>query len=242
MPGKSIDLSIKDPEDDAAAAAGPREETAAQKIAEMVAAPAPLPELVEFKVGDRVSARWMGGQWYDGTITKVNEPEAKEPKDGEENAAMELIDLEAAVKAKTYAVKYDDGDFEGAVPHDLIKPIEDKRARKRRIVPQVVKSIDDLAAVSEVAAQASGAAELGVKEAAHAPSSAPADASGTLPAAHVPAETSEKGEGDSIMPHYDAAAAPASSGAQQPAAESEPVPEAAPKKRRIIPVTVTPAP
>lgn len=242
MPGKSIDLSIKDPEDDAAAAAGPREETAAQKIAEMVAAPAPLPELVEFKVGDRVSARWMGGQWYDGTITKVNEPEAKEPKDGEENAAMELIDLEAAVKAKTYAVKYDDGDFEGAVPHDLIKPIEDKRARKRRIVPQVVKSIDDLTAVSEVAAQASGAAESGVKVAAHAPSSAPADATGTLPAEHVPAETSGQGEGDSMMPHDDAAAAPVSSAAHQPAAESAPVPEAAPKKRRIIPVTVTAAP
>jgi hypothetical protein len=47
MPGKSIDLSIKDPEDEDVAAAGPSEETAAQKIAEMVAAPAPLPELVE---------------------------------------------------------------------------------------------------------------------------------------------------------------------------------------------------
>lgn len=242
MPGKSIDLSIKDPDDEASAAAGSREETAAQKIAEMVAAPAPLPELVEFKVGDRVSARWMGGQWYDGTITKVNEPEAKEPKEGGDNAAMELIDLEAAVKAKTYAVKYDDGDFEGAVPHDLIKPLEDKRARKRRIVPQVVKSIDELAAVPQVAAQVSGAAELGVRESAHAPSSASADASGTLPTAHVPAEPLGQGEGDSIMPQENAAAAPASSAAQQPAAESAPVPEAAPKKRRIIPVTVTPAP
>ena len=40
MPGKSIDLSVKDPEDEVVAADAPSEETAAQKVAELVAAPA----------------------------------------------------------------------------------------------------------------------------------------------------------------------------------------------------------
>ena len=231
MPGKSIDLSIKDPEDEAAAAAGPSEETAAQKIAEMVAAPAPLPELVEFKVGDRVSARWKGGSWYDGTITKVNEPEAKEPKEGEENEALEfMMDLEAAVKARTYAVQYDDGDFESDVAHDLIKPWEDKRARKRRIVPQVVKTMDELAAVPEASVQTSGAAEPAVKDAVLTSNS---DAAG--------APLADAGQGDRAVPQDDDAAA-AGTAAQQPCTLNAPVPDSAPKKRRIIPVTVSPAP
>ena len=238
MPGKSIDLSIKDPEDEDVAAAGPSEETAAQKIAEMVAAPAPLPELVEFKVGDRVSARWKGGNWYDGTITKVNEPEAKETKEGEEDAAVEFMtDLEAAVKSRTYAVQYDDGDFEGSVPHDLIKPWEDKRARKRRIVPQVAKTMEELAALPEASAQASGAAEPGVKDAVQASNS---DAAGE--------PLADSMQGDKATPQDDAAApgadnaAAAGSAAQQPCPQSAPAPESAPKKRRIIPVTVSPAP
>ena len=183
MPGKSIDLTIKDPDDVVATATS--EETNAQKLAEMVAAPAPLPEpVIEYKEGDKVQARWNGGAWFVGTIMTVNDPDGEEPeadkegegtdanameceakegetkegerkegeskegetKEGEDGASLEteVEPVAPAVKQKTYSVKFDDGDFDPAVPADHIKHWEDKRARKRRIVPQVVKNVEDL--------------------------------------------------------------------------------------------------
>lgn len=193
MPGKSIDLTIKDPDDVVPTATS--EETNAQKLAEMLAAPAPLPDpIIEYKEGDKVQARWNGGAWFAGIIVKVNDPDAEEPeadkegegadanaiecdatdgenkagerregeikesetKEGEERASVETAveSAEPVVKQKTYAVKFDDGDFDHAVPGDHIKQWEDKRARKRRIVPQVVKHVEDLTKAPDAAAPA----------------------------------------------------------------------------------------
>ena len=166
MPGKSIDLSIVDEDDQPLHVAS--EETAAQKVAEMVAAPDMVeePEVIEWKEGDKVQARWKGGSWYVGTVTKVNEPEVPETKEAEPSqtagfvdlvapAALEVVLSEPPKPAKTYAILFDDGDFDPAVPFKdakgnvHIKAWEDRRVRKRRIVPQVVKPIEDVTTNSE---------------------------------------------------------------------------------------------
>jgi len=303
-------VSVKDPEDDGADADAPTQETAAQKVAELVAAPAqvvepsprslPLilspavrlsfapalpprtdfshllcvqvPELVviEYKVGEKVSARWKGGNWYSGTVTKINEPEPQE--DEQEDTAKEDIfqverltcnlrlvnrvesdvrfscQLEPKSKpSKTYSVQFDDGDFDDAVPQDHIKQWEDKRARKRRIVPQVVKSVEEGEPAEKKEADLGNgvpapsdkqAAPSSDKQAAEAQdhdvareSRAPVKES-TDPSMEA-AETSEPG---SNAAGVEMAASSEVQSSPQSAAES------APKKRRIIPTTVTPAP
>lgn len=276
MPGRSIDPSIKDPEDEAPVVADVQsEETAAQKLAEMVAAPAalPEPEVIEFLEGDRVSARWKGGNWFGGTVKKVNEPEpvAEEPKEANESeevgaavemvvepqvaAAVEMVEpqvaaavemvVEPQVSVKTYAVLYDDGDFDAAVPQDHMKPWEEKRARKRRIVPQVVKAVEDLKASQAAAPDAAGpdtsadakaagtsandAVQIDSESSAHESQSQKKD-----PAAEATAETAAKAQNS--LPQD---GMPVSSEPKEP---QQPAVEAAPKKRRIIPTTVTPAP
>jgi len=261
MPGKSIDLSIKDPEDEAPAVGDLQsEESAAQKLAEMVAAPAalPEPEVVDFKEGDKVSARWNGGAWFLGIVKKVNTPvaeEAKEAPDGGEMASVEMSEpaeakeggeiavvetavepqreVEPQVSAKTYAVQYDDGDFDAEVPQDHIKLWEEKRSRKRRIVPQVLKAVDDLKLSPDAAPIAdTNALDSSAKNAVQADAgglSAPESQSQNKePAAEAMVQTAAKDESEIVV---DVAAASSSSEAQ-----------AAPKKRRIIPTTVTPAP
>lgn len=235
MPGKSIDLSIKDPEDDEAARDAPAEETAAQKVAEMVAAPAQVPELVviEFKVGDKVSARWKGGNWYDGMITQVNEPEAEEKAQDGDGDGEGVFQLEPTPKpAKTYAVQFDDGDFDDAIPQDQIKLWEDKRARKRRIVPQVVRAVADGETAEKNEIEASSTAP-GLDNQCSAVESSVLDKELTAPAiaaCETKATTSASTEvtGSPVIVGQDSI--------------PQPAPESAPKKRRIIPTTVTPGP
>jgi len=257
MPGKSIDLSIKDPEDEAPAVGDLQsEESAAQKIAEMVAAPAalPEPEVVDFKEGDKVSARWNGGAWFLGIVKKVNTPvaeEATEAPEGGEMASAEMsepaeakeggeiavvetavepqIVVEPQVSAKTYAVQYDDGDFDAQVPQDHIKLWEERRSRKRRIVPQVLKAVDDLKSSPDAARDADPNAldsSATVQVGAGGLSAPESQSQNKEPAAEAMVQTAAKDESEIVV---DVAAA--SSEAQ-----------AAPKKRRIIPTTVTAAP
>ena len=244
MPGKSIDLSIKDPDDEVAETV-PTEGTAAQKIAEMVAEPTPLPELMEFKEGDKVSARWKGGAWFAGTITKVNEPvvpEAKASKDGEEDATTLEMLVEAQEPAKTYAVQFDDGDFDDSIPRDHIKQWEEKRARKRRIVPQVVKSVDDVPGADHTAQTNSEAgssakdAVQGEKDVVQVDGCAAVETPQKEPVAPELNEAARRGESTGA---HDPAAVPT---LVETETTSQAAPEAAPKKRRIIPTTVAPGP
>ena len=234
MPGKSIDLSIKDPEDDKAAQDVPAEETAAQKVAEMVAAPAQVPELVviEFKVGERVSARWKGGIWYDGTVTQVNEPEVREEtQEGEEEGVFQL---EPKPKpAKTYAVRFDDGDFDEAIPQDQVKQWEDKRARKRRIVPQVVKAVEEIKVLEEGQTAEKKEVEASADDQCAAVESAAVESSVTDKESMAKAVAG--GE-------TNATCSVGETGSPEVKITSQSAAESAPKKRRIIPTTVTPGP
>ena len=138
---------------------------------------------------------------------------------------------------KTYAVQFDDGDFDDAVPQDHIKHWEDKRARKRRIVPQVVKSVEE----GEPAAKKDADSGNGVP--------APSDKATAEAQDHDVACVSSTPVKESADPSA-AAAEPGSNaaGVEMAAASSEvqsspqSAAESAPKKRRIIPTTVTPAP
>ena len=237
MPGKSIDLSIKDPEDDKAAQDVPAEETAAQKVAEMVAAPAQVPELVviEFKVGERVSARWKGGNWFDGTVTQVNEPEVRE--DAQEGEEEGVFQLEPKPKpAKTYAVSFDDGDFDEAIPQDQVKQWEDKRARKRRIVPQVVKAVEEVKVLEE----GQTAEKKGV-EASSADDQCAAVESAAVESSVMDKESMAKAvaAGETNATCSDSTG---ETGSPEVKINSQSAAESAPKKRRIIPTTVTPGP
>lgn len=61
--------------------------------------------MIEYNVGDKVTARWKGGNWYAGTVTKVNEPEAQEDK--EEDTAKEdvfQVELPPAALIRLHAI------------------------------------------------------------------------------------------------------------------------------------------
>jgi chromatin assembly factor 1 subunit B len=244
MPGKSIDLSIKDPDDEGPAADLQKEETAAQRVAEMVAAPATLPEtqVVEFKEMDRVSARWNGGAWFVGIVTKVNEPEVQEVKQDED---IELVELMSGPKvaAKTYAIQFDDGDFDPAVPHDHIKMWEDKRARKRRIVPEIVgaavqHTTNPQEAAAPAAEQMNSGHEANATVVGPVESLSAAAGEKLVPEQARPDEVTTK-EGEEMGNGMDVDKASGSSQAQAEQAVSS----STHKKRRIIPTTIiAPAP
>jgi len=254
LPGKSIDLSIIDPDDEIAAAGNVQnEETAIQKLAEMVAAPAALPEpVIELKEGDKVQARWKGGAWFTGTIKKVNEPEVQDSKDdeeseeakkGDEAVSWEMIASEPVIPPKTYAVLFDDGDFDDCVPQDHIQAWEDRRARKRRIVPQVVKSVEELTKAPDAATQDSAASKSTEKALEAEATTAAVGESQKSMAMEDSTGQSEPEASQTQKYEFEAQAAVPEAQAAMPQLEDpqQVVQDAVPKKRRIIPTTIVSA-
>jgi hypothetical protein len=140
-------------------------------------------------------------------------------------------------------VQFDDGDFDDCVPEDHIQAWEDRRARKRRIVPQVVKSVEELTKAPDAATQDSAASKSTDKALEAEATTAAVGESQKSMAMEDSTGQSEPEASQTQKYEFEAQAAVPEAQAAMPQLEDpqQVVQDAVPKKRRIIPTTIVSA-